>query len=213
MDTRKYFLKTLRFFKKATLKFEKVYFFKIDLKTFCFDLERGDIKISNVNDVQDLKDIISERGGSYVHRYEKWLKRKYLCYRAILDNKVIGILWLNNTSFVEVLFGYKEKIQNCSTEAWVIDGYVLEKYRRLGTYKLIWYKVLYEAKNRGIEYIFAAIQNSNIKSFKVHYKLGMNSNVYKVLYYFRLVWFNVYLIKHFSKFRNIAELKKEISFN
>ncbi|HCT30407.1 MAG TPA: hypothetical protein DIW31_06675 [Bacteroidales bacterium] len=213
MSTQKYLSKIIRFLKKATLKFERVYFFKIDLKTFFFELEDEKITVQLVNNIEDLDDIIAERGESYVIRYEKWFNRKFQCFRATIENKTIGILWLNNTNVVEVLFGYKEKIENSKTEAWVVDGYVLEKYRKLGAYKLIWHTVLFEAKKSEIEYVFAAIQDSNIRSFKVHFKLGMNSNVYKVLYYFKILWFNLYLFKHFASYKNIALLKKNINFS
>jgi len=205
--------KYIRFLKKASFKFDRVYFFKIDLKSFKFDLEGVDIEIIKTNTVRDLVDIILERGDSHTKRYEKWIQRNYLCYRAVFAGKVIGILWLNNTKLVEVLFGYKERIQNTNTEAWVIDGYVLEKYRRIGAYKLLWHNVLFDAKNRGIEYIYAAIQSSNESSFKVHYKLGMNNNVYKVLYYFRLFWFKIFLTRRFLRFKDIAILKPKIIFN
>jgi len=208
----KYYSKIRRVLKKANLKFEKVFFFKIDLATYCLDLEEGGIKILRTDNIEDLNSIITARGESFLHRYEKWITRGYLCFCAVLENQVIGVLWLNNTDVGEVLFGYKERIKDSNSEAWVIDGYVLDKYRQMGAYKLIWNKVLYMAKDKGIRYIYAAIQNSNHRSFKVHYKLGMNSNVYKILYYFRIAWFNVYITRRFTKLRDIANLKGKAHF-
>jgi len=213
MNLANFISKILRLTKKAKFKFDKLYFFKIDLNDFSFDLRKNDIKIKIAENIQDLKEIISERGATYINRYEKWFKRNYICYYAIIDNKGIGLLWLNNTNIVELLFGYKEKVKDRNTEAWVIDGYVLKEYRGYGAYKLIWHRVLYEAKENGIKYIYAAIYNSNINSFKIHFKLGMNNNVYKILYFFRIIWIKIYLFKYFPRFQNIKELRKDIRFD
>lgn len=198
---------------KARLICDKGYFFKIDLESFDFELLNNPTLIKVAVNITELNDIIAERGHTFKRRYENWLNIGHLCYCAIHGDNVVGVLWIHNTERVNILFGYTEKVNDIRTEAWVIDAYIIEKHRGTGIYKYLWSKAMYESKMSGLKYIHAIIQDSNTKSFEVHYALGCSNNVYKIIYYCRLLWFNIRIIRKLPKAMDILKLKKNLTLN
>jgi len=186
------------------IKYGKLYIFKIKLETNQHPKIKNKIELAN--SIEDLHEIIQERGNDFKKMYEKWLLKGYICFLSKNEKSTIGIVWLNNTNMVALEFGYKQKLKN-SSEAGLIDAYVLKEKRGKGVYKTIWNEALNEAQRLGIKTLYGYILNNNIRSIKVHFKLGMK-DVYQILYYIRILWFNLYFKKKFRNLKDISLLKK-----
>ena len=186
------------------IKYGKLYIFKIKLETNQHPKIKNKIELAN--SIEDLHEIIQERGNDFKKMYEKWLLKGYICFLSKNEKSTIGIVWLNNTNMVPLEFCYKQKLKN-SSEAGLIDAYVLKEKRGKGVYKTIWNEALNEAQRLGIKTLYGYILNNNIRSIKVHFKLGMK-DVYQILYYIRILWFNLYFKKKFRNLKDISLLKK-----
>lgn len=190
--------------KNTCFKYDKLYIFKININqnTNTFNI----YEIVKANTIDDLKEIIQEREDFFYKMYINWLSKGFICFIAKEEKSTIGIVWLNNTKEVPLEFGYKQKLKTKS-EAGLIDAYVLKNKRGKGVYKEIWNNALYEAQKLGINKLYGYILNNNMRSIKVHYRLGMK-NVYQILYYTRILWFNLYFKKTFNNLKDISLLKK-----
>ena len=194
--------------KNIRLRYDKLFIFKVNLienkkLDSSYNIERAKV-------IDDIKQIIQERGNGFVRKYKEWLNSGFICFVAKLENDTVGIVWLNNIGNVPLEFGYKQKLKD-NTEAGLIDAYVLKEKRGKGIYKTIWNESLLEAQRLGIKTLYAYILNKNISSIKVHYKLGVK-DVDKILYYIRILWFNLYFLKTFKSPINIAKFKRDINF-
>ena len=204
MLIRKIFSIIITKLKSTSVRYGKLFFYKLNLTQ---NKNTSSIyRIVRVNKIDDLMEIIKERENFFTEMYKNWFSKGFICFVAKEEKSTIGILWLANKKEVPLEFGYKQKL-NDRTEACIIDGYILKEKRGKGVYKIIWDEVIYEAQKMGIKNLYAQILNKNVRSFKVHYKLGMK-DVYQILYYFRILWFNLYFIKRFRNFKDISLFKK-----
>ena len=198
--------KLFEIFKACRFEVNSLYYYLIDNKAF-IDLDDR-YEVIKTNDVNELKPIYEEREHYVKKQYENWLKLGYICFIARTEGRTVGLLWLNNTGTVPLEFG-RQLILKAKTEAAIIDGYVLKRYRGKGIYKIIWNAVLLEAQKLKVNNLYAQILNNNVISIKVHYPLGMK-NVYQRLDYYRIMWFNFFRLKKFIPPIDILELRKDI---
>lgn len=186
------------------IKYDKLYIFKINMDLI--QHRGGGNRIEIANSIEDLNGILLEREEGFRKMYEDWLSKGYICLLAKKKKSTIGFVWLNNTNIVPLEFNYKQKLKN-KREAGLIDAYVLKEKRGKGVYKKIWDEALSEASRLGIKTLYGYIKNENIKSIRVHYKLGMK-DVFQILHYFRILWFNIYFKKTFKNLKDISLIKK-----
>lgn len=189
--------------KNTRFQFDKLYIYKINL--IGNKRTSNNFKIVKANSIDDLKEIIQERDVSFKRRYIDWFSKGIICFIMKEEKSTIGILWLANKKEVPLEFGCKQRLKNDS-EAGIIDAYVLKEKRRKGVYKTLYNKALEEAQRLEIKTLYGYVLSNNIQSIKAHYKLGMK-DVYQILYYFRILWFDFHFKRTFKNLKDISSLK------
>lgn len=194
----------LSLLKSTNIKHDKLFIFKINLELPNY--VSYPYQVTLAKNIGDLEQILIEREDYFKEMYSRWFTNGYICFLVKDESKALGIVWLNNTDTVPLEFGYTQHLAS-KKEAGLIDAYVIKEKRGKGIYNALWYTALKETKKLGITDLYGYILDKNTNSLVVHYKLGMRE-IYQVLYYYRILWFNFFYLKHLKKLTDISHFKK-----
>jgi len=181
----------------------KLYIFKYEIDVPPIN-NTYDVKIAT--NIDDLSEIVLERGDEIGNMYITWLNSGFTCLIATNEGKTVGLVWIVEGGTVPLEFRYKQKLKH-KNEVGLIDAYVLKRERGKGVYRKLWNTALSTIYNRGCNVMYGYILDDNELSFKVHYKMGM-VKVDKILKYDKFLVFRIYRVKKLKKGKNIKEYKR-----
>lgn len=114
------------------------------------------------------------------------------------ENSILGYFWIRIGDIEENSTGYTKKIDD--DEIYLFDFFIMEEYRGKGLTKEIFYFISVYWKDNGIKKAYCIIDNLNIISQNIFYKINFN----KIGYFITLKFKNKkkIIIKKFKRDKN-----------